>query len=154
MKSSIFFLLVLFVNNIEAQISVSRLRATYSQVVQDSVACSTLYNKIKIYNESDNLLLGYKGAVTAALSNHIKQKEEKLKVFKEGKRQLEQAIAKDTNNIELRFLRLTIQSNCPKILGYNKQVISDKNYIQRNIAALDNTPELKKNVKEFLETRK
>ena len=43
----------------------------------------------------------------------------KLKLFKQGHKLLEAAIAKDPNNAEFRFLRLIIQENSPGILGYN-----------------------------------
>lgn len=53
----------------------------------------------------------------------------KWNLFKDGKKILESAIASDPNNIELRYLRLTIQSNVPSFLGYSGKIETDKAFL-------------------------
>jgi hypothetical protein len=72
------------------------------------------------------------------MANHSKEKKEKIKLFNTGKKMLEESIASDSSNIELRFIRFTIQSNCPKVLRYNKEIPSDKNFILKNYSSLMN----------------
>ncbi|HEY0030317.1 MAG TPA: hypothetical protein VGC65_06125 [Bacteroidia bacterium] len=136
-------LLILFAFGSHAQfaqsISVDALRREYYKVNADSAACAKLYNKISKAANSDNTSLAYKGAITAAMANHAKEKQEKLKLFNSGKKLLEQSIVSDSSNIELRFLRFTIQTNCPKALGYNKQIGADKKFILANFSAVTNT---------------
>ena len=42
---------------------------------------------------------------------------------------LEKAIASEKNDIELRFLRFTAQTNMPFFLGYSANIESDKEFI-------------------------
>lgn len=53
----------------------------------------------------------------------------KLNLFKSGHKKLENAIAQDSNNAELRFLRLMIQEHAPKVLGYHKNIEEDNKLI-------------------------
>ncbi len=61
----------------------------------------------------------------------------KLSNFKEGHKKLENAIKKDEQNAELRFLRLIIQENAPKFLGYHNEIQQDSSYITDNVKNLD-----------------
>ena len=60
----------------------------------------------------------------------------KLKLFKQGHKLLEGAIAKDPNNAEFRFLRLIIQENSPGILGYNNDEKKDSEFIRKSYNSL------------------
>jgi hypothetical protein len=132
-----------------AQVTVNALRAEYPVASKDSLLCASLYTKTKMITPSNNTLLAYKGAIAASYANHIKQRDKKLYTFKEGRTSLEQAISNDSSNVEIRFLRLTIQSNCPKVLGYNKQITNDKNFIKTHLTSVE-SQSLKNSITEFL----
>lgn len=145
----IFSLFLLALSSNAQNLTIDALRKEYYKVSTDSVSCAKLYAKVQKDQSTDNLILGYKGAITAAMANHVKNKSEKLKLFNEGKKQIEASIIEDTKNAELRFLRFTIQSNCPKALGYSDQISKDKTIILGNIDAIQNTA-LRKKMKGFL----
>ncbi|MGZ4033878.1 MAG: hypothetical protein ACXVP4_03360, partial [Bacteroidia bacterium] len=128
-------------------ITVDELRKEYNKVSYDSATCARLYKKIIKSNNTDIISTAYKGAISAAMANHLKDKKEKLNLFNSGKKLLEQSITADSSNIETRFLRFTIQSNCPKILGYNKQINSDKNFILKNYSSANSV--IKKMISSF-----
>jgi len=130
-------------------ISIETLRNDYFKVDTDSLSCAKLYNKVKDQNFSDNTQQAYKGAITAAMANHVKNKQEKIKLFNNGKKLLEESIKNDSSNIELVFLRLTIQSSCPKALGYYSKIEKDKTYIIKNIETAKSSL-VKKRIIEFL----
>ena len=71
----------------------------------------------------------------------------KLEYFKEGKTLLENAIASNKNDIELRFLRCAIQENLPAFLDYNDNLDEDKNYIMKYMPMMD-----KKDVRKAIAT--
>lgn len=71
----------------------------------------------------------YEGALLMKKADLLKAKKDKLKVFKEGREKLEKMIAASSKNAEFRFLRLQIQENAPKILGYKKNLDDDKSII-------------------------
>ncbi len=139
MKRLLFFLfLILNANAFSQTITADALRRSYQQVNADSVTCAKLYKKISTSTDSDNIIIAYRGAITASMANFSKDKKEKLNLFNSGKKLLEQSIAADSSNIETRFLRFTIQSNCPKALNYNKNIRADKVYILANYSYLSN----------------
>ena len=49
----------------------------------------------------------------------------KLSLFIEGKNLLENAIAKHPKNVEMKLLRLMIQENAPRFLGYSDNCTKD-----------------------------
>ena len=76
----------------------------------------------------------------------------KLKLFNEGRVDLEIAIMKAPENIELIYLRFTVQSNCPDFLRYNSNIDADK---EKLLLALEeklhlHNPKLAKRIKNFL----
>lgn len=147
---SLILLFITFqITAISQTITVESLRKEYYKLNTDSVACKKLFKKIENHNSNNNLIEGYKGAIYASMANHTHLKQHKIKLFNEGKKMLEKSIANDSSNTELRFLRFTIQSNCPKALGYYKQLTNDKNYLLANFNSLK-ASELKSRMAEFL----
>jgi hypothetical protein len=57
----------------------------------------------------------------------------KLSKFKNGKNLLEKCIETDNKNVEIRFLRFTIQCNAPLFLGYYSSLKSDKIFLLNSI---------------------
>lgn len=149
--SKIVSVLFLFSNifSFAQNVDINLLQKEYQKVNTDSVACAKLFEKVKNDNSNNPTIICYKGAITAAMANHTKNKQEKLKLFKDGKKLIEQAVASDSNNVEIRFLRFTIQTNCPKIMGYNKQIEADKKYIVANFNSIKNAS-FKKSIGNFL----
>ena|SRR6218665_282926 len=150
MKQLLLFLFLAVTASANAQnVSIESLRKAYYKLDTDSAACAALHKKLSKTITSDNTIIGYKGAVSACMANHAKARQQKIMLFNDGKKLLEQAIAADTANAELRFLRFTIQASCPKALGYNKQIETDKNFILKNGTALKDAT-LKKSIGDYM----
>lgn len=78
----------------------------------------------------------YRGALWMKKAGLENKSIEKLKFFKKGKELLETAIEKDQQNVEWRFLRLIIQENAPKLLGYNSNIQEDSVFIKEHFNTL------------------
>jgi len=78
----------------------------------------------------------YEGVLLLKKSGILVNKRDKLASFKAGKIKLETAIKKDSANTEYHFLRLMIQENAPKILGYHTELEKDNIYIRKNFKTL------------------
>ncbi|TRZ42266.1 hypothetical protein [Robertkochia solimangrovi] len=61
----------------------------------------------------------------------------KLKFFKEGKSELEDYIETHPDDVEARYARYMIQSHVPEILGYHKEMKTDKEFILKNLDKSD-----------------
>ena len=71
----------------------------------------------------------------------------KLKLFKQGHKLLEEAIVRDPNNAEFRFLRLIIQENSPGVLGYKNDEQKDSEFIRKSYKSLPE--ELQKTIADY-----
>jgi len=78
----------------------------------------------------------FTGALEMKKAGLVKGVKNKLNLFKAGHKKLEAAIGSDSKNTELRFLRLMIQENAPKTLGYNKDIQSDVSWIKEHFSGL------------------
>jgi hypothetical protein len=153
MKKIFYLVVLLFFSSFSAigqGMSVEEARKVYAESMGNKATCETAYEKISQVSNSDNhLLMGYKGAISIAMAKHLKTPKEKLSHFNKGKSLLENSISKDERNVELRFLRLTIQSNCPSALKYNKSISNDKKFIIENLASVQNSY-IRSRIKEYM----
>ena len=76
--------------------------------------------------------MAYLGALQTIWANHTLNPLSKLSTFKKGKKNIEAAIKKEPNNAESRFIRLSVQKNAPKFLGYQSNIKEDVEFIKNN----------------------
>jgi hypothetical protein len=74
---------------------------------------------------SDNHVRCYQGAAIAMSAQKKDWPQDKLDAFTQGRDLIEECVAKDLWNAELRFIRLTIQCQSPWFLGYHDNIESD-----------------------------
>ena len=104
-------------------------------------------NTNKITN-SDPVFLAYKEAGKMTQSKFEKNRQLKKDLFKEGALALNRLIEQNPNNIEVRFIRLTIQQNTPAILKYNQNIKADKQFVWSNFKHTDS--KIQKIIKEYV----
>lgn len=76
---------------------------------------------------------GYQAAVLLLEAKHSNNFFDKYKKFKQGRDLLEQSIAKDKQNPELRFLRLAFQKHIPKFLNYHSETAHDEIFLKQHL---------------------
>ena len=125
----LYFLMLPFFFNQE----LSEIRKIYPNAANSERTAKELSAKLsKITFESDNALIAYKGASITMVSKFSKNLSEKITKFKEGVKWIEFAVANDPSNIEIRFIRLSIQENVPGITKYKKNINEDAAFIATN----------------------
>jgi hypothetical protein len=97
--------------------------------------------------------MGYRACATMLMAKHVFNPFSKLSYFKRGRDILEKAIKADRDNIELRFLRYTIQTNVPAFLNYDQFKELDRLFLVNSISKL-NDQKLKKIIIAYLKTNK
>ncbi len=128
-------------------------RALYYDALTSSEIAKSFYEQFSTVDESSNpILLGYKGMASFMLANHAKLPTAKLKHFIDGKTNLEKAIKLAPENLELHYLRFTVQTSAPEFLGYRSDIRKDKIII---FGKLDNSevqiePDLRRRILEYL----
>ncbi len=147
MKLSI-LIISLFVTVINFDIE--EIRALYKQTDGSKDNTIVLFNKLQSVSEKDgNVLLAYKGASTAMKGRFEKGAKQKTTIFKEGIALVETALLKEPKNLEIRFIRLSIQQNSPKLLKYKKNIDEDKNFILSNYEKIKSN-KLRNYIKDYI----
>jgi len=144
-------LLFLFAGSVMSQVpTIKDVRLMAHKATKSEEGCIKLINLLSPYHENNNpLLLGYRGASTMVMAKYVFNPFSKYSYFKKGKNILESAIKADNSNIELRFLRYTIQTNVPGFLNYSSNKKSDKLFLIKTVSDVDDQ-ELKKIINDYL----
>ena len=131
MKPVLLTLLIFFTGSLYAKTpAINEIRMLYEKAANDEKACIQLIDLLTPYNEINNpLLFGYKAVATMLMAKHVFFPFTKLSYFNKGKKMLGKSIEADAKNVELRFLRFTMETNVPSILGYTADIKNDKNFI-------------------------
>jgi len=128
----------------------ANVRQNIGEVFKTDTVCMKMHETFEKTDISgSNLLLGYKGAVEMGVGRHHPNVFKKMGYFSDGKENLEKAIEKDPKNIELRFLRLTIQTNLPGFLGYGESKEIDKLFVLENLESAP-SKDFRKRVRGFI----
>ncbi|RSK41390.1 hypothetical protein [Mangrovimonas spongiae] len=131
-------------------LDLSKIRETYKEAANDSTKVEAFYNSLQSVSKKDHVaLVAYKGASIALKARHAKTIKEKKSGFVEGVSLIEYTIEKEPNAIEPRFIRLGIQENSPKILGYNKDLDADKTFLLKQFKHIRSS-NLKNHIKDYI----
>ncbi len=79
---------------------------------------------------------GYLGGAHFIMASHAFAPWNKLSEFRTGKKILEQAIVNAPHEPELRFIRLSIQSNLPGFLNYSEHITGDTKFLQESLPGI------------------
>lgn len=151
MRRFILIGIVAFLSLAEAQGQemLENFRKNYPHARQDAKVCKQQIDIIDRSKLDSNLEIAYAGAFYAVWPEHLSSPLKKLNAFKKGKNYLEQAIQADKGNVEIHFLRLTIQHNAPAMLGYDEHIQDDLKIVLDHYKTM-NSSILKTNIKKFL----
>ena len=148
MKLVFTFIAVLCLNISTLDLGVVRI--AYKEAAQDKTKVAAFSELFSHITKQDNTtLVAYKGASITLVAKHAKRIKDKKSGFTEGVAYVEYALKKEPNNIEIRFIRLGIQENTPKILRYKSNIEEDKQFIfthYKNISSIA----LKKHIKDYI----
>lgn len=125
-------------------------RVLFHKAESSQKVCVELIELLEPYNDKNNaLFLGYRASATMLMAKHLINPFSKLSYFKKGKLMLEKAIEFDQKNVELRFLRYTIQTNVPSFLNYSADKEKDKLFLHQSLNTL-NDQKLKNIISNYL----
>lgn len=110
------------------------LRNAYAKANSSDDATRAFIQTASKKTSSDPAVIGYKAAAQIMEAKVTKEKNKRKTFVKTGATQLENVLKSNPNNIELRMIRLSIQENLPKIVGYSKNIKEDKNFLIANYA--------------------
>lgn len=129
--------------------NLNEMRVSFFSVAGDLKAAQKVYDS-GLKNQKESIVYkAYLGTLQAMLAGNQSNPISKLSWFNKGKAIIEKAIETDSNNPEIRFLRLSIQLKAPGFLFYYSEIDSDKKNVIDNIKYFE-TIGIAKEVKLFL----
>lgn len=121
-------LILLCVSIVKAQ-NLSDIRLLYKDATKSQEQAEAFYEPLHQVSMSDKpVLIAYKGSGLALLARYERLSARGPKV-KEAVQWIEQAVAEEPNNAEIRLIRLSVQEHLPKFLKYNHNIDEDKQFV-------------------------
>ncbi len=154
-----YFLALFFVtwSLVPQKSAIQQVREQFFQVCDKKKDLASWASELKEYENSNYLIIAYKGVASAMYAEIASGVYSKLKYFSTGTKMLDRVIEKFPRDIEPRFLRLTIQKNAPGFLNYNDNIEEDKNKIISGFSEAKTnkaSPLLMSNIKKYLTENK
>ena len=152
----IFFLLFVAVNVTYAQLSTQEievLKTNLVKAVENAKLTDSLFTKLNKVPNKTALVMGYLGTLEALKAKHSWNPYNKIKYVSQSLKTMQKAIDLDKENMEIRFMRFSIEFYTPSFLGLSKDLAQDKkeiikHYQNGNFGLAD--AELVKNVAKFM----
>ncbi|QJD95505.1 hypothetical protein HH214_06275 [Mucilaginibacter robiniae] len=134
MKRGIVLLLLTWCVAVNAEVpNLKLLRQQLLEAVQKRSTNDSLYHSLTTTKNKSPLLTSYLGAVEALRAKHTWNPYLKLKYLNDAENTLEGAVNNDPHNIEIRFMRFSIEHNVPGFLGYTKHLEADRKEMIRQL---------------------
>ncbi|MBN1337704.1 MAG: hypothetical protein JXA03_00180 [Bacteroidales bacterium] len=101
---------------------------------EEDCATEELFNMLNGSPDTEvsPVLLAYRGVARAGMAECVTFPFTKLNYFNQGKSELEEAVLRAPDNVEIRFIRFAMQTNIPSLLGYD-HIEEDKKFIIKEI---------------------
>lgn len=120
------------------ELSLEYIRKNYEISVSDKKVCQSMIEQLS-HHLNGNVHLAYLGAFQTIWANHTGNPFEKLKTFNKGKKNIDKAATLSPNNVEIIFIRYSIQKQSPKFLGYKDHLKEDEAYLSKTINDITDT---------------
>jgi hypothetical protein len=112
--------------------SLSNLRRQYQQAAASKEAGEKFHKLMVAYDQQDAVVVAYKAAAEAIRARDASMFN-KLTYVQNASKLFDQAVKLDANNAEVRFLRLSVESNLPAFLGLSPHVEEDRQFLVQTL---------------------
>lgn len=129
------------------QSDLESLRNSYSKANSSNENAKSFIALAEKKSSNDPVISAYKSASKILEAKVTTEKNKRKSFVKSGATTLEGLIASNPNNAELRVIRMSVQENIPKIVGYHKNLKDDKTFLINNYSKQN--PDLKSYIKQF-----
>jgi len=110
----------------------STARSLFSKLDQGNVYVDSLI-KVSSKYASSPLMLAYYGAAKTAKANYVSGPFDKYNTAKAGLGKLNASVTKSPTNIEIRFIRYSVELNIPAIMPFTNHTKLDKKFIVNHL---------------------
>ena len=125
---SLFLTITTLVSTEANPYAVHQLRRHYQQAAASKEAGEKFHKLMASYDKQDAVVLAYKAAAEAIRARDASMFN-KLTYVQQAGKLFDQAVKLDDDNAEIRFLRLSVESNLPGFLGMSPHVEEDRQFL-------------------------
>lgn len=97
--------------------------------IKSSKTTDSLYTSLDAVKHKSALITGYLATLQALKAIHAWNPFTKLKYLNAAEKTYTDAVTADPHNIEIRFMRFSVEHNVPGFLGYHKNLETDRKTI-------------------------
>jgi hypothetical protein len=101
--------------------------------INSSKTTDSLYRDLGSIKNRTGLITGYLGTLEALKAKHTWNPYYKIKYLNDAEKTFKGAVTRDPTNIEIRFMRFSVEHNVPGFLGYTKNLVTDRTEIIKQI---------------------
>jgi hypothetical protein len=135
MRKCVFFIASIFlqlfiIQNVKAdEPNLKIIRKQLREAINDSKTTDSLYKSLSGIKNRPAIIDGFIAGLQALKAKHAWNPYSKIKYIKNCEKTFEKAIAADPQNIEIRFMRFSVEDSVPGFLGYKKNLAPDSEAI-------------------------
>jgi len=109
----------------------SNIKVAVQRAIESSSVTDSLYRVLKSRDSENPLIIGYIGTLEALKAKHSWNPYNKIKYVALSQKTMRVAVERDPTNLEIRFMRFSIQHYTPSFLGFSKDLEEDRKAIIR-----------------------
>jgi hypothetical protein len=135
MRKSIFFIVSVFsllfiIQPVKAEEpNLKAIRKQLREAINDSKTTDSLYKSLSNIKNHAGIIDGFIAGLQALKAKHAWNPYSKIKHINNCEKTFEKAVAADPHNIEIRFMRFSVEDSVPGFLGYKKNLVPDSEEI-------------------------
>ncbi|PTR00829.1 hypothetical protein C8P68_10156 [Mucilaginibacter yixingensis] len=126
MRAGVLQLLLLLLSFVAPAQSLPKVRAAFVRALNSKQVTDSLYNSLSKAKDKSPILVAYTGSANAMRALHTWNPYFKIKYVGDAEQCFSTAVQQDPHNIEIRFLRFSMEHYVPGFLGFSKNLQADK----------------------------
>jgi hypothetical protein len=107
------------------------IKVAVHRAIESSHVTDSLYQALRSRSSENPLVVAYIGTLEALKAKHSWNPYNKIKFVSLSQKTMKRAVDQDPNNLEIRFMRFSIQHHTPAFLGFSKDLEEDRKAIYR-----------------------
>jgi hypothetical protein len=131
-------------------LALEEVRSRYLAALIHHEQAESLLADLNRENHPNPLLTAYRAAVLAVTAKHTGNPFRKLDYVRQSEQAFRKAVTQDSENVEIRYLRFSIQHHLPAFLGMSRDLERDAQVIVQRMSHFEGTARMKAAIIRFM----
>lgn len=118
----------------------SSIRKAFHEAVLDQSKVISFLESIELVSNSSPVMKAYHASAEALLAQLEWNPYNKYRQIQKFSEMMDEAVIAEPENLEIRFLRLSVEFHVPKVLGFSNHMMEDKQVIMSKLMLSNELP--------------